>query len=715
LTELEGGLGAPLVSFLDPGSIAVVGASASGRGVGATTLATIRRFGYGGRVVAVNGSTADIDGISSFPSLRDIPHPDDLVLVLCAAERVRSVIEDAVTIGASGAVIFASGFSETGAAGRRLQGELVEIARRSGLRLLGPNCQGVVSLSAHLAATFSNALRTDRVVAAAPLAYIGQSGAIGGTVFDLGRERGCAPSFWVSTGNQADLDVVEVAAQLLDVVSLEVLMLYLEQVPDGGRWQALCSGAATAGKRLVVLRTGTSEVGRVAVASHTGALVAGERAFEAVSERHGVLLAHDVNEMLHLAMLHVAGSGRGGMRIGVVTTSGGAGGLAADLLERAGLGVPSLSDATCARLGEQLSALATAQNPLDVTADLVVNEPGRLGAVCASMAADASVEQLLIILSVVVGHTAMAVAESLCHLRRQAGLPISVVYLASHDRTIEVRAALADAGVPVFDSLTTAVDALARVTRAVPRPRTLTAPVRGAALDIVVVTEAAGAPYLRAVGVPVPDGVLVCTRLDAERAGASLGAELVLKVQSPQVPHKTDVGAVRVGVSSGAAGAVFDELLADMATRAPHAQIDGVLVQRRAPGGVELLVSARPQPGGFPLLVSCGLGGAAAELYGDVVSDTLPIDEQHALHMLEQLRGWPLLAGFRGRPHADVAAAVKVIVAMGPVCDLLGDTLIEVEINPLIVHPRGHGATAADFIAFMQGPPSSLEHDLATS
>jgi acyl-CoA synthetase (NDP forming) len=701
----------PTAGHLDalfrPRSLAMVGVSSSGTGIGAATLATIQRFGFAGDVAVVNPSADSIRGVVCYKSLSEIPFPVDLVLMFTAAYQVQATVEQSIAVGASAGVIFASGFSELGERGADRQSMLIDVAHEAGFRLLGPNCQGLVSYESRLAATFSNAVRGAEALVPSRVAYIGQSGAIGGSIFDLGRERGCLPSVWVSTGNQCDLDVVEIADRVLDRQDVDILMIYLEQMPRGDAWEAMCSRAAALDKRIVVLRSGTTPAGRVAVASHTGALVGADRAFEVVSARHGVVTARDIDEVLDVALAHRARLSSAGRRVAIVTTSGGAGGLAADAAAGRGLALAPLSAETVARLGDVLPSFATSQNPIDVTAELVSSDPDRFGEVCQIISEDPQVDQVLVLISVVIGRTAELLAEALVRAVPKIATPVAVVYIASRDRTQSVREILNRGDVVVFDSISGAMLAAGRVNRSDRLIDRAPVAIANSETPVRVLTESEGAEYLDAVGIGRPAGVLATTRQQAIDAARHFGSPTVLKVQSRSVTHKTEMGAVRVGVPVADVGDVYVKILESVRSHDPTAVVDGVLIQKMAPKGVELLIAVQVQQHGYPPLVTVGIGGTAVELYADLASGLLPIDEPGALALLRELRGWPLLDGYRSAPKADVAAAARAIVATGRLCELLGDQLVEFEINPLIVHELDGGATAVDFVAHLMTSASA--------
>lgn len=695
-----------------PRGIAVVGASPKAANIGGRVLEALRLHRFGGRLAAVNPGYTEIGGTGCYPGLRDVPFPVDLVLVFVGAKRVADLVSEAADIGAGAVVVYSSGFAEAGEEGEREQQRLRRITRERGIRVIGPNCQGVVDFRTGLAATFTPAVLNADRDRLAPVAYVGQSGAVGGVFFDLARQRGVTPTAWVSTGNEIDLTVTGAATALIEAGPLDLLCLYLEQVPDGREWLALAEGARTAGTRLAVLRSGRSESGRRAAASHTGSLVGDDAPFQLACEQYGVIAVQDVADLVELAVARRAGPGLRGTDVGVVTTSGGAGSLAADQLEAHGLRVPVLSARTQARLREVLPAFGAAENPVDVTADLMMREPEDLARVCAIVAEDEAVDQVLLAVTNLVGQMADRVAATLAP---PTDVPLTMAYLAAPDRIEGPVGMLTDRGVAVHPSLRAAVSAMAALTtptpaRRVAPPGSASCAIRvGESLDPgpplpagAVLTEWSATPLLDWAVVHRPESELVTDPSDFPAAVERLGGNAVLKVQSPQVPHKSELGAVAVGVDAAHAEAVGAGVLASVRAALPDADIEGVLVQRMCDPGVELLVGARAGTGGYPPTITVGIGGTTVELYGDVATAFAPLDAESARRLLERLRGFPLLDGFRGRARCDVPAAADAVAALSRVIALPG--LVEVEVNPLIVHAAGRGATAVDLLVRKETP-----------
>ncbi|WP_460860200.1 acetate--CoA ligase family protein [Nocardiopsis coralliicola] len=704
--------------MLAPRAVALVGVSGRAASIGSRPLRYLAEQGFAGDVYPVNPHYSELGGYRCYPSLDDLPGPVDLVLVLVPAARAPGVVRQAGRAGAAAAVVFASGFAETGPDGARLQEELVRAGREAGVRVLGPNCQGVLYGPTRMAATFTAA-------ADAPLgdgsgaAYVGQSGAVGGSVLDLAREAGLDLTAWVSTGNQADLDLVEIAAGLVADPAVRVLMLYAEAVSDGAAYTRLAAAARAAGTRLVVLSSGRSDAGRRAAASHTGSMLGDDAAFRLVSAQHGVVLVDDVDELLAVAAVLLRHGRPAGRRVGVVTTSGGAGSLAADHGTDHGLALPELTPATQEALAPAIPDFGALANPVDVTAQLFNREGGdrALGEVCRTVAADPGVDAVAVVLTMVTGAAGERIAADLAETAADLEAPLLVAWLAGREQTAAGRAVFRSAGAPVFGS----VAALMRtVSLLADGPAASAAPDRGpaagagedpgaaaaaGALRAALAGHAAagaGGAVLDALGVHRPAAQLCATAEESAAAAERLGFPAVLKLQADGLDHKSDIGGVRLGVASAAeAAAVHTELL-DTARRHGARGVQGVLVQQTAPAGVELLVGATCAGDGYPPVVTVGIGGVTTELYRDTASAAGPVTPERAAALIGTLRGAPLLDGYRGAAPADAAAAASAVSAVARAAAALAAqdpaAAFEFEINPLIAAERGRGAHAVDVL-----------------
>ncbi|GAA4840331.1 acetate--CoA ligase family protein [Actinomycetospora corticicola] len=666
---------------LHPRSVALVGASGREGHPMARPLAWLRDRGFAGRVLPVNPRYDELGGLPCYPRLADVPGPVDLVLALVPAERAIATVEEAGAVGAAAVVVFASGFAEVGGDGVAAQAELADAARRAGVRLLGPNCQGLYVARSRLFATFTAA--GERVLeGSSGIAYVGQSGAIGGAVLDVAASRGLDLTAWVSTGNQADVDVAEVARVLVADPDVHVLAVYAEALPRPADYVRLAAEARTAGTALVVLRSGRTESGRRAALSHTGAMLPESTAFDLVSREHGVVLVDDVEELLAAATLLRTQTRPRGPRVAAVTSSGGAGILAVDRCADVGLTVPELAEPTREKLARRVPAFGSVANPVDVTAQLFNDGGGAFGEVCALVRDDPAVDAVMVILTMLVGETARALAADLAATVADAPAdapPVVVVWMAGEDATVEGRAVLRAAGVPVFSSIAVA-------TRVLAAAATAAAPPAAPATPVPRIDDAWS--LVTALGVPVPRSVRVPVAAEAPDAVAAVGGLAALKAVAPGLEHKTEAGAVRLGVD--VAGAA-DEAAALLA-RVPGAE--AVLVQEMVPPGVELLVSVDGGRDNWPPVVTVGRGGTETELHHDLAHALAPVTADTARALLDSLRCRSLLAGHRGAPPADVGAAVDAIVRISRAAG--ADGLQELEVNPLVVGT--HGAVAVDVL-----------------
>jgi acyl-CoA synthetase (NDP forming) len=697
--------------MFNPQAIALVGVSGREDSLMARPLRYLIDRQFGGRIYPVNPKYEQLGGIRCYPSLSELPGPIDLALIMVPARQVADAIRECGRAGASGAVVFASGFAEAGSGGQQLQLDIAEAAESAGVRVLGPNCQGLLYAPTGLFATFTPL--TNRAWDTAQktgVAYVGQSGAVGGSLLDLAAEVGIDLTAWVSTGNQVDLDVVTVASHLLADPSIAVLALYVETMQDGKAYAQLAARARAAGKRLVVLHGGRSQSGREAAVSHTGAMLGDHTAFTLVSRRHGVVLAKDVSDWLGAAAAIRAGATSVGRQVAVVTTSGAAGSITADQFEDYGLELPELTSATQARLSELVPSFGSVSNPVDVTGQLFNRGAEAFGEVCRVVAEDPLVNAIAVVLTMVTGMQAAGVAKDIIRTSASIKIPLFITWLAGQNQTAEGRNVFRRAGWPVFTSpgeLARVIDILAASstdedldrwkepaepaecgTLSVQKPQT------NKGDDVIKV----GQDFLGALGIHQPTGLVVTSSDEAERFARQINGAVAMKLHIPALTHKSDVGGVRLGVDPSEAARVFTELM--MVVPAEWiAEPAGVLVQEMVPKGVELIMRIAAGENGFPPVITVGFGGVTTELYHDVASAIAPVAEGEAVELLQRLKAWPLLAGFRGEPPMDVRAAANAVARLSASAPaLIQYGLDEVEVNPLIVGVDGSGAIAVDVL-----------------
>jgi acyl-CoA synthetase (NDP forming) len=693
------GLGAGLEAIFAPRSIAIVGASQDPNKIGGRPVELLRRFGFPGAVYPVNPRAAEVQGLPAWPSVAALPEAPDLAIIAVAAEAAPDALEACAEKGAKAAVIFSSGFAELDEAGQAMQARLRETARRTGVRVLGPNCLGAASIAERSIATISVVLEAG-LPPAGPLGIASQSGNIGSYTTLLARERGIGVSRFGTTGNECDVDIADAIAFLARDAATKVILCVLETCRDAPRLVAALEAARRAGKPVVVLKVGASEAGQAAAASHTGALAGSDAVFDAVFRRAGAVRVHSVEQLLDLGHAAAVLGDRlpRSRRAVLLTASGGFGVLLADAASAAGLSLPTPLAATQRRI---LAAVpfASPRNPVDATAQMS-SRPEILEAILAALLEDEGCDSLLLLLSAslylprlrgVYMPTLRAVREK--H-------PDKVVMLAVHGPPDAV-AELTAMGFPVVDGVGPSTQTLAGLcdlaaARALPPSRPPALPPAPVPDLAALRTEAGAKRALAAAGVPVLPERVVASAAEAAEVAAGMGFPVVLKIVSPDLPHKTEVGGVALDLGDAKTVArAHDEMLARVRHAAPAARIEGVLVSPMARGGTEMILGAKRDPV-FGPVVLVGLGGVFAEVIGDVAVRPAPVDEAEAMAMLRSLKAVPVLDGARGRPKADLPAAARAIAALSRFAARHEASIAEIDINPLLVRPAGEGAVALD-------------------
>ena len=693
---------AGLATFLAPRSIAVSGASPEKRKIRGALLHVLRGCGFAGKIFPVNPSYREIDGLACYPDAAAIGAEVDLALICIPAPAVLPALEACSDAGVGNAVIISSGFAEgEAAAAEELQHRIAEFARRSGMRICGPNAEGFHNEVAKVSATFSPAIEAlanaGAVACTKRVGVVAQSGGIGFALYNRGRSLGLAFSSVISTGNEADLTAADFFEHLAADAETSGVLLFLESIRDPARFRSAAQTAARAGKPVVVLKAGRSLAGRQASQSHTASLAGWEAGYDAFFRHCGIAVAADLDEALCVIAALATNPRARGRHVAILTASGGAGALAADVLTKAGLDVAELSGKTQARLRGFIPAYGAARNPVDITAQGAY-EGGALRA-AELLLADAAVDMLAIVTSLANPTRVTLDPRQLFELAERARKPLLV-----HSYAIPSelgRGSMALAGIVLMPSLT--LLGLAARALAETSPATDAAWQRSSAqapLDQLgeagAMTEFATKRLLAECGIAVPPARLVARASELERAAAELGFPLALKIQSPDIPHKSEAGGVRLGVADGAALIEAYRAVIEAARRfAPSARIDGVSLEPMAAPGIEIIIGAVDDPTVGPV-VTIGAGGVATELYGDCVQRLAPISEPEARAMLSELRIHPMLEGFRAAPPADLGAVARLAADVSRLAAAGVGRIAELELNPVIVHPQGQGCTIAD-------------------
>lgn len=691
-----------LATLFSPQSIAIVGASDTATKIGGIPLDYCGRFGYAGEVYAVNPRSSTVQGRLSYASLRAIGKPIDLAIFAIPQEAVDAAVDDAIAAGVRNIVLFSSGYAELGAAGAAAQQLLATKTRAAGIRVLGPNCLGMMNVANQIYATFTPAPNAGRV----PLGRIGlvsQSGAFGAYAYSMARERGIGLSHWVTTGNEVDVQVADCIAWMATDPATEVIMAYMEGCQDGPRLCAALALAQSHRKPVVMVKVGTTAIGAAATASHTASLAGDDAVYNAIFARYGVLRAHTLTEFFDIAAsVSIAGIPRDNS-IGLYTVSGGVGALMADAASQHGMAVTELSASAQATLRGWVPFCAP-RNPVDITGQ-VTNDFSLIERSACLMLEDQAYGSWLGFLAAAgTSPTFWPILTGLVTTLRQRfpNTVLAISTLLPPDK----RAALEAMGCLVFADPSDGIRTLATLAKlrqsfeTCPAAHAIAAPVAAPAespihLPAGNLSESQSLAKLKAAGVPVADHQLVQSADEAVQAWAALGSKIALKVDSADIPHKSDIGAVALNLQTEEeVRDAFTQIQANVKRARPDAHINGMLAARMVEGGVECIAGVRRDPV-FGHVLVLGLGGVHAELLKDVSLRVLPIRRSDALAMVHALKGAFLLTGVRGKPAVDIEGLVDALMALAAFAIRAGDSLDSAEINPLICRPAAAGGCVA--------------------
>ncbi|RDG36551.1 acetate--CoA ligase family protein [Streptomyces corynorhini] len=680
-----------------PRSVAVIGASDDPSRISGRALHYLRRAGYRGSVYPVNHQRATVQGLPAYPSLDAVPDVPDMALICLPARLLRQAVADCVAKGVGAAVVYAAGFAETGEQGQALQEELAETARRGNLRLFGPNCLGLLHAASGFVGTFSSAF-DEAIPTGGNVAVVSQSGAYGGHLAYLCRRRNIDVGYWVSTGNEAGTDVADCVHWLALQDDVSVILAYAEGVRDGERLRTALAVAHERRKPVVFMKVGSSDSGAAAARSHTASLAGSDSVYDALFRQYGVHRARTTQEQVDLAYACSRGVLPAGRGLGIVTVSGGFGVQLCDAAERYGLEVAGLPEAARARLRE-INPMGSDDNPCDTTAGWL-NDMSLITDTYRVMYAEGDYDSVIGSFTMLPDSPTYGEGIKEAIRKGTADFMDRPTVLCMEARPEVVRS-YEEAGFLVYDDSERAVaalDGLARLRegfeRPLPAPAGKDTPRRE--LPAGPFSEAAAQRLLASAGVPFPLSRVVTSAREAAEAAASTGFPAVMKIVSPDIAHKTEIGGVLLGVADAeAAAAAFTELTARAAAACPEARVEGVLVARTAPRGVEVIVGARRDPVFGPVVVF-GTGGVRAELYRDVATRVGAVDRDEALRMIAETRGHALLTGFRGAPEADVDALADLLVTVSAFAVAHADRIEAVELNPVVVLAAGQGVLALD-------------------
>jgi len=689
-----------LTAFFEPRSVAVVGASRQEGKVGREIVAALAGGGFEGPIYPVNPKADEVENLRCYPDLKSIGTVPDLVVIVVPPRAVPDVMRQCAEVGARAAIVITAGFREVGAKGKELEDNVIRIARQAGIRVLGPNCLGILVPPKRLNASFGGELPK-----CGHIGYISQSGALLTALLDMARQRDMGFSALVSIGNKADVDELDVIKALGEHQDTTVIAGYLESITDGGAFVHQAERISRR-KPILLMKSGGTDAGAKAASSHTGSLAGSETAYEVVFDRAGIIRCDSVKRQFDYAQAFATQPLPAGPSVAVVTNAGGPGIMAADAIERSGLTFAKLSEETVKKLSEYLPSAANVHNPIDVLGDALAD---RYAFALEAALEDPNVHSVVVLLTPQAMTEPAATAGTVIEAARRTDKPILACFLGAgkvHDG-VEV---LLAGGIPQYDSPESAVETLKAMNdyvrwRSRPKRVVKLFPVNRRKVEGIIqrhlrqddreIGETEAKEILEAYGFVTPKGAVATTTAQAADIAEQLGYPVVLKIWSPDILHKSDVGGVKVGLTSAAEVMdAFDLMMYRIPRKAPGAEIHGVLVEQMCTSGREVILGMNRDPR-FGALLMFGMGGVMVEVLKDVAFYLAPITSGEAKEMLLRTRTYKLLKGVRGQEGVDIDAIAEGLQRLSQLVTEFPQ-IVEMDINPYVVGPEGVTPIAVD-------------------
>ncbi|MBN1787654.1 MAG: acetate--CoA ligase family protein [Sedimentisphaerales bacterium] len=690
-----------LEKFFDPASVAIVGASQNAGKVGYEVLTNMIAAGFKGKIYPVNNKTETIEGLKCYPDLESIGQAPDLVIIIVPAKIVPAIMQQCAKIKVKSVIIITAGFKEVGQEGQKLEQEVVQIARRAGIRVIGPNCLGLIAPKKRLNASFGGGLPKEGVIG-----YLSQSGALLAAILDIANTYGIGFSKLVSIGNKADIDELDLIESFGQDDETRVIAGYLESITNGNDFMRLAERISQ-DKPILLMKSGSTGAGAKAASSHTGSLVGSETAYEAVFSRAGIVRCSSIKRQFDFAQAFASQPLPAGDRVAVITNAGGPGIVAADAIEQHGLVFAALTDETIKKLTRMLPPAANVNNPIDVLGDALAD---RYKLAIDTVIEDPNVDIILVLLTPQAMTDSVATAEVVAKACQERGnKPVFASFLgaAKISRAVEI---LRGSGVPQYDSPENAVltiKAMVDYVRWRQRPKRVVKlfPVNRRKVETIIekhlrqdireVGEMESKEILEAYGIVTPKGTIATTAEQAASIAGQLGYPVVMKIWSPDILHKSDVGGVKVGLrNSQEVMDAFDLMMYRIPKKMPDADILGVLVQEMCSGGKEVILGMNRDPHFGPLMMF-GMGGTMVEVLKDVSFYLAPLTAEEAKQMLINTRTYKMLQGVRGEQGVDIDAIAEGLQRLSQLVTEFPQ-IQEMDINPYVVGAEGKTPIAVD-------------------
>ena len=690
-----------LEGFFNPKSIAIVGASHKKGKVGYEILTNMIKAGFEGEIFPVNNKVETIEGLKCYPDLKSIGKIPQLVVVVIPAPAVPAIMQDCAKIGVKSVIIITAGFKEVGKEGAEIEKQVVRIAKQAGIRVIGPNCLGVIAPANKVNASFGGELPK-----AGAIGYISQSGALLAAILDMANANGIGFSKLVSIGNKADVDELDVIRAFAEDNETKVIAGYLESINNGNAFVRLAE-QISGDKPLLLVKAGVTSAGAKAASSHTGSLAGSETAYECVFERAGIIRCTSIQQQFDFAQAFAYQPLPSGPNVAVITNAGGPGIMAADAIEQQGLTFAKLSEDTVKKLASYLPAAANLYNPIDVLGDALAD---RYEFALSAVLDDPKVDIVLVLLTPQAMTEAVPTAQAIVKIAKQKqGKPVLACFLGATKVKSAVKI-LREGGIPQYESPEFAVATIKAMhdrVRWLRRPKRIVKlfPVNRRKVEAIIerhlrqqmreIGEADSKEILEAYGFVTPRGSIATTAEQAANIASQIGYPVVMKIWSPDIIHKSDVGGVKLGLrNEQEVMDAFDLMMYRVSKKMPNAEILGVLVQEMCKKGKEVILGMHRDPHFGPLMMF-GMGGIMVEVMKDVSFYLAPLTEEEAKQMLMSTRTYQILKGVRGQESVDIEAIAEGLQRLSQLVTEFPE-IKEMDINPYMVGPEGTVPVAVD-------------------
>ena len=712
-----------LSPLLNPESVAIIGVSKSSSRIGGRLFKYLSKHGYKGSLSLVNPKYKELKGVKCYPRISDIPIPIDCALIAVPEKNVISVLSECADSNVRAAVVFSSGFAEMGSYGKKKQRKIKELAKTKNLRICGPNCIGLINFNNHVALSFSQFLEIDTLIPG-NIGFISQSGALGGSLVNRAQDKNIGLSYFISSGNEADLGVSDFIKYLvLHDEKTKVIAALIEGFKDGSKFVEAAELALKHRKPIIVLKIGETEAGKKAAASHTGALVGSDSVIDAVFNQKGVIRVHNYDELLQTASLFSKGKIPKGNRVGILTSTGGGGIIMADYYTKLGLTVPGLSQKTKELASKEISSFGQVANPFDLTGQ-IFSDPEMFGRCMKLFMEENNFDIIQVNVSMVAGQSSEKRALYILESARGSLKPI-VTWWAAGSLSEPGIKILSDSEIALFRSperCAMAVKSLVKYYQLL-ETRSDSTKYRydddysislDSAKNILdagdtCLSEHQSKALLKLYGIPVTRENVAKSPHEAISFAEEIGFPVVLKIDSLDITHKSEAKAIRLGVKSKEDILQFyEEIIENVEKYDPKARINGVLVQEMTRSGTEVIVGMSEDPQ-FGPTIAFGLGGIFVEVLKDISLRVVPLLKSDAELMVRETKGYEILRGLRGKNRSDIEAVIDVLLRISRLAEDWKHYISEIDINPLIVFDEGHGVKALDALVVLKKPDKTKD------